>query len=167
MKLGTKFRSIIILSVLCLCAVICGTIFSARTSTRAISVGAVGNEDSSIEEMLTFSPFNGGTEYQVRVRDKQITKVKIPAIYNGYPVTEIADNAFANCTLLTKIDIPYTVKKVGNNAFANCKNLEKILGMPKVESIGNNAFAACVKLDNLILPSTITALLLLRMVNEK
>lgn len=41
-------------------------------------------------------------------------------------LTEIADNAFANCQSLTEVEIPESVTTIGNRAFANCVELDTI-----------------------------------------
>lgn len=80
------------------------------------------SESSSIEDVLLFSLYNNGTEYRVKARDKNITKIKIPATYKDLPVTEIADSGFANCKSLVKIEfegITDSITRIGNLAFSN------------------------------------------------
>ncbi len=155
MKQKTKWKIIVLLLMLCIVLLLSTFVLNNDFSATAVSADST---TSSIEDDLTFNLFKNGTECKVTARNRQITEVKIPETYNGIPVTEIADNAFTNCTNLQYVWIPYTVKRIGNNAFTNCRNLERINGMPKVESIGNNAFAMCLKLDNLILPNSINTL---------
>src|SRR5436190_11518352 len=49
--------------------------------------------------------------------------VVIPATINNWPVTSIADYAFADKTALTAVTIPATVASIGENAFLSCTNL--------------------------------------------
>jgi len=156
MKQRAKWQMLIVLFVLCVCMLL--GVFSLNNGFSSTNVFADESTSSSIEEYLTFSLFNNGTEYKVTARNKSITEIKIPYKYNDIPVTEISDNAFMGCSNLKEIWIPYTVKRIGNNAFANCRNLEIVNGMSRVENIGNNAFALCPKLNNLILPNTINSL---------
>lgn len=156
MKQRAKWQMLIVLFVLCVCMLL--GVFSLNNGFFSTNVFADESTSSSIEEYLTFSLFNNGTEYKVTARNKSITEIKIPYKYNDIPVTEISDNAFMGCSNLKEIWIPYTVKRIGNNAFANCRNLEIVNGMSRVENIGNNAFALCPKLNNLILPNTINSL---------
>lgn len=156
MKQRAKWQMLIVLFVLCVCMIL--GVFSLNNGFSSTNVFADESTSSSIEEYLTFSLFNNGTEYRVTARNKNVTNISIPTKYNGLPVTEIADNGFTNCSNLISVWIPYTITRIGNNAFANCRNLEQINGMAKVQYIGNNAFAMCTKLDNLILPNTITNL---------
>lgn len=149
--LTKKFLFVICLIVCLLFSAIAGIILFERKTVQDVSASAA-------ETDLNFTLYNNSTEYRVSALNKTLTKAQIPATYKGLPVTEVADNAFTNCTSLTYVFIPYTVTRIGNNAFANCQKLERITGMPKVTTIGNNAFAMCTRLDKLILPSTITAL---------
>ncbi len=51
-----------------------------------------------------------------------ISDVVIPREVQGYPVTAIADFAFAYCSDLENITIPYNVTSIGNSAFYGCDN---------------------------------------------
>ena len=55
-------------------------------------------------------------------------------------VTSIGDNAFENCTSLTKLEISNSVTNIGVYAFGGCTNLTSIEIPESVTSIGNNAF---------------------------
>ena len=49
-----------------------------------------------------------------------------PASSLTYPVVGIAENAFAGCSLITRIIIPETVASIGNAAFSGCTELEEV-----------------------------------------
>lgn len=53
-------------------------------------------------------------------------KFEIPKTINGYPVTEIEDKAFSNCTGLTSITIPDSIVRIGYNAFGECDGLTEV-----------------------------------------
>lgn len=53
--------------------------------------------DTATESSLRFTLYNNDTEYKVAAADRKLTEAKIPAYYNGLPVTEVADNAFMSC----------------------------------------------------------------------
>lgn len=55
-----------------------------------------------------------------------ITRVEIPAEYNGYPVTKIIYYAFSNCDYLQEVYIPDSVKNITLYAFAFCPELRKV-----------------------------------------
>lgn len=54
-------------------------------------------------------------------------KITIPAEYEGLPVTEIADGAFEECSLLGEVVIPENVIRIGTKAFYKCNLLEKVV----------------------------------------
>ena len=52
--------------------------------------------------------------------------VNIPRKYNGKEVTEIRDEAFADCKEVTSVVIPGSVKYIGDGVFNNCTKLSRI-----------------------------------------
>ena len=56
----------------------------------------------------------------------QQTDGKIPSSIAGYPVTEIAGGAYANCINMTEVVIPSTVKRVEREAFSGCTSVRSI-----------------------------------------
>lgn len=66
-----------------------------------------------------------------------------------YKITRIADNAFRDDTVITKVSIGANVKAVGNNAFDGCSNLKTTTVSKKLESIGDSAFAGCTSLTKI------------------
>ena len=72
-----------------------------------------------------------------------------------YRVTEISDNAFADCAVMTNLYIPPSVLRIGNRAFYNCIALEEIVLGDCVEEIGNSAFLNSIGLKTLYLGSKI------------
>lgn len=56
----------------------------------------------------------------------KIASVTIPSDIDGIPVTEIGENAFADCTLLEEIYVPDSVSVIGEFAFNNCTNLSYV-----------------------------------------
>lgn len=78
--------------------------------------------------------------------------------YNGYKykVTEIYDNAFAQCPELTSVTLPEGITTIGDGAFACCPNLKEINLPSTLERIGDACFAGCVKLQSITLPEKLT-----------
>ena len=62
-------------------------------------------------------------------------------------VTEIQDNAFANCKVLGTVVIPPSVKKIGAGAFSFC-NLKYLAIGHGIQDIAENAFSGNDKLEN-------------------
>ena len=73
-----------------------------------------------------------------------LTSVVIP---DG--VTTIGDWAFDKCTSLTSITIPYSVTTIGEYAFYNCTSLTSITIPYSVTSIGDSAFMGCTSLTEI------------------
>ena len=76
-------------------------------SGLAVSGSAAG------EDMLIINVYDG---FAVVAACRQYASgvIDIPSDYEGVPVTNISDGAFANCSAITAVNVPATVKKVGN-----------------------------------------------------
>ena len=73
-------------------------------------------------------------------------------------VLSVGNNAFSDCSALTKVTLPKRLERIGFSAFYNCHELEKIDIPDGVDSIGTNAFAGCRKLKEVNLPNTVTSI---------
>ena len=69
-------------------------------------------------------------------------RVTIPLSIEGYPVVEIADNAFRG-TSVVSVELPYSVTRIGWFSFAGCLSLAQVTLPASVESIGYGAFDGC------------------------
>ena len=58
-------------------------------------------------------------------------------------VTEIGNEAFANCSSLTSVTIPDSVTEIGEQAFYKCSSLTSITIPNSVTEIGDWAFGGC------------------------
>ncbi len=67
------------------------------------------------------------------------TEVVIPGAIEGYPVTHIADEAFAGTAVETVV-LPYGVQRIGWFAFAGCTRLRSVRLPPSLEAVGYGAF---------------------------
>jgi len=83
-----------------------------------------------------------------------VRAVTIPTNIEGLPVTEIANNAFANRNI-TSIVIPSSVTIIGDGAFSNCQQLNSITLHNDITSIGINAFRRTA-ITSINLPQKIT-----------
>lgn len=72
--------------------------------------------------------------------------IEIPAIIDGYPVTGIGDNAFADCDKITGILLLNNMVSIGDYAFQNCTALGNIKVADSVTDIGDYAFYNCTSL---------------------
>jgi hypothetical protein len=84
--------------------------------------------------------------------------VTIPDTINGVPVTNIGDDAFANCGSLTSVTIPNSLVRIGTGAFGGCGCLTSITIPNSVISIGDSAFVACTGLTNATIGSGATSI---------
>lgn len=71
-------------------------------------------------------------------------------------VTEIADNAFANCKKLERITIPDSIGKIGKNIFWGCESLEQVTFPEGTEKIPDGCFIGCSSLTEFEYPESVT-----------
>ena len=104
------------------------------------------------KEGYTYTIWNDGFEDVVTLvsvpTDLEEFNGTVTAVEDGVEspvqITEVADQAFANCTDLRWVTLPESVAKIGNQAFLSCTALEGILIDTKDSiEIGNEAFEGC------------------------
>ena len=84
--------------------------------------------------------------------------VTIPDEYKNKPVKEIAENAFANSTVLTGITIGKNVTSVGKKAFYKCSNLTEVVLGESVTAIAESTFEECRKLESVTIPASVESI---------
>ncbi len=89
----------------------------------------------------------GLTEY-----GKTLDSITIPSSIGKENITNIADNAFANCYNLVSVEIPSTVVSIGAFAFSKCNSLQSIEIPTSVTSISKFALYDCRNLRSITLP---------------
>ena len=135
MKKFTKILSLI------LCLVMMLSLLASCASNKEEGNNNKNSDDGAIQTLEgDFYDENG--LYYVAMADKTckvsvgratgLKKIVIPATYQGYTVTTIAQAGFANCEDLESITIPDTVETIESLAFQNCSKLLEI-------KLGNNA----------------------------
>lgn len=76
--------------------------------------------------------------------------VKLPSsldmVILGDGVSEIKDNAFAGCKMISAIVLPASLEKIGAFAFYECKDLVYVSRNTAAKSIGEYAFGYCTTL---------------------
>ncbi len=82
--------------------------------------------------------------------------VVIPDSINGFPVTAIANHAFASWPTLTSITIPDTVVDIDTSAFASCSGLTNVTLGNGVTNIGVWCFQFCSSLRNISIPNSVS-----------
>lgn len=108
-----------------------------------------GTQNSSpietTKETFTYELLSDSDSYAVTgLANTAVEKVVIPETYQGKAVTEIAEEAFKNCTGITEAVVPNSVTKIGKNAFRGCRSLEAIsipfVGASANASMGKSLF---------------------------
>ena len=72
-------------------------------------------------------------------------------------ITGISENAFRGNTSITGIEMSDFITEIPNNAFANCTSLEEF-SASSITSIGDNAFSNCSKLEACAIDDNVTHL---------
>ena len=113
--------------------------------TPPVHVG--GSEGNPIEYTLS----SDGQYYVASAGDATVINLFIPDSYNGLPVREIADFAFAGATSLAHVVISDSVEVIGESAFSGCSNLTGVSIPDRVSYVGDGAFAGCTSLGRIVL----------------
>ncbi|MCH5161618.1 MAG: InlB B-repeat-containing protein, partial [Clostridiales bacterium] len=82
-----------------------------------------------IEDVLKFNLLGDGKSYSVEQGSNisSVTKVRVPSMYNGLPVTTIEAAAFSACNKLVQIDIPESITLISSiNPFEGCTALTNV-----------------------------------------
>jgi len=74
--------------------------------------------------------------------------IHVPSTIEGYPVTTIADNAFAQNTNLVNVTFPDSVTSVGASVFLHCDSLTTLTFGTGLSNILTWAFAECPNLKS-------------------
>ena len=141
-------------------------IFSAAMAALMISVisavpvYAVDSLQQDSEELndgtFTYELVNG--TYTITKCDERAIVEEVPNFRNGFSVTAIANNAFANCTLISKLVIPDSIKTIGSSAFAGCTSLKEIELPNTIETLSNGIFMGCTQLDSVDIPDSVNTI---------
>lgn len=128
------------------------------------SVNKEGNDGYSIRCEVVVEPKYTSEEYfKFNASTGTITEytgpdseVIIPPTIGGVTVKAIGQDAFRNCTHVTKVELTESITKIDAYAFYGCSNLVNIKLHDGITYIGNYAFAYCLSLLKITLPSTLT-----------
>lgn len=119
------------------------TVLGEEAARRATSVKTVGEEGAFAYETVGFSATITG------LLDKNATEAVVPEKIGGRSVTKIGAAAFADCALLTKIELPQGVREIGSNAFAGCSALKTITLPASLETL-RATFDGCSALAEIV-----------------
>ena len=107
------------------------------------------------ETGLVFTLINNNTEYEVKDIGSALRDITVPDTYRGKPVTSIGEKAFQN-KRLTSVVLGKNITNIAAEAFSNCSYLESINIPDKVVNIGEKAFQSCRTLTSIVLPDGVT-----------
>ena len=121
--------------------------FANCTSLKGVTFGSV--------EVIDIGAFSGCTNLsRIDWGHRQQNCIKNSSI------TDILENAFANCTKLTELCLNYApnLKTIGNGAFSSCTRITSVTFPNSLISIGNSAFEDCSSLTSITIPTSITSI---------
>ena len=100
--------------------------------------------------VYTYEVLSDGT---IRITSCQTSDVNlvIPDTIDGYAVTEIGTNAFANQTSIQTVKFPANLKQIGVKAFANCTGLLEVTLPDTIQGAGQLCFSGCTALKKAVL----------------
>ena len=104
---------------------------------------------------LSVTYLGSSSEYINEYSGKVVIPETVMYNENTYRVTSIGDDAFADCTGLTSINIPNSVTSIGKDAFYGCSGLTSVVIGNSVTSIGVDAFADCTGLTSINIPNSV------------
>ena len=98
---------------------------------------------------------NGGTDLEENAfaNCEMLTRVVIAS-----NIREIKRSTFSGCRLLESITLPDNLEIIGVSAFSDCKSLTKVNIPNSVKSIGNAAFSGCYGLSKVQLPEELSSI---------
>ena len=155
-KVFLLFCSIILLAVLVSCQKDGAPSFDSQTENET-ETQDFSSENSEVDfsSMLEFELSEDGNSYIVSSgQNCTAENVIIPSEYNGKPVTEIGNDAFANMPIKSVV-FPDSIKVIGEWSFCGDNELESITIGQGVTIIGSTAFSECYSLKNVVIPDSV------------
>lgn len=129
----------------------------------AVSAGGMsawGYESVSVDNLYYYLNEIESAAYVTANPNKYAGHIVIPSSITydkkTYPVTRIWEEAFANCTELTEVDVPESVTYIERRAFRNCSKLTSFAIPSGVTSINYGTFENCTNLNTVSLPDGLT-----------
>jgi hypothetical protein len=126
-------------------------ILAATLCALSVSIMAMSDDEQSVEAADTVKAGDITISYAIDGGTVKITgyedgygNLVIPETIDGYPVDEVGDNAFRNCTAITRLTLPARDISYGDGAFYGCIGIEWIdihPGNPSIKSIDGAAFS--------------------------
>ena len=157
-KVFLLFCSIILLAVLVSCQKDGAPSFDFQTESETETETqnfSASDEEIDFSSMLEFELSEDGKSYIISSgQNCTAENVIIPAEYNGKPITEIGNDAFANMPIKSVV-FPDSIKVIGEWSFCGDNELESITIGQGVTIIGSTAFSECYSLKNVVIPDNV------------
>lgn len=140
----------------------CRLLKTVKLGKSVKTVEPLAFEGSSALEKIIVSEENTDLSSDgLIVMDKQLGKIEfVPKHIEGtlklpQNLTEVSDNAFSGCNLLTEVSFGENIVKIGKRAFSGCDKLQKINfgGLSKLKIIDGSAFYNCGSLKTVTFPT--------------
>jgi hypothetical protein len=113
--------AVIVLVMLILALALTHSYFKKRRKQRELEEKAELVET----EGLAYELAEDGKHYVVAgMGNCTATKIVFASTVNGLPVTEVKQNAFADCKAIKSVAMPSSIVKIGEGAFKGCKGLQ-------------------------------------------
>ncbi|MDE5570184.1 MAG: leucine-rich repeat domain-containing protein [Ruminococcus sp.] len=120
----------------------------------AFAESGLQNADEELTDgTFTYELING--TYTITKCETNAIFETIPELRNGYSVTAIADYALANCSMISKLEIPDTITSIGDSAFAGCTSLKEVKLSNRIDKISNGLFMGCSLLEEIDIPDSV------------
>lgn len=141
----------VIVLIILVCVVSC----LAKSKKEGVKEDITLQEEADFEVDFT-SDQQGVVIKGMADKEKELsaTKIIIPKTIEGFPVKEIAPEAFCSDYFET-VKLPPTIEKIGYLAFGNCDELQKIDLPSGLKTIQAEAFSHCNRLKEIEIPDTV------------
>ncbi|MBQ2661595.1 MAG: leucine-rich repeat protein [Clostridia bacterium] len=120
-------------------------------------IASYSNISSGTYGIFEYNVTDQGTISITGLTDGVTGAIEIPSAINGFPVTDIAANAFFGMTDLTAITMPSSIETIGMMAFSKCEKLTQMVIPDSVVSIGASTFAGCYALKEVVIGSSLSS----------
>ncbi len=117
------------------------------TSNTSSFLSSFEEDDNEYTNDEYFNFINLGRGYALSIKKiPSSNKVIIPSYYNSLPIIALSDNAFKDCSTLTKIILPDSIEYIGDNAFYNCSSLQTLILPNNLKYLSSEVFTSCSNL---------------------
>ena len=123
---------------------------------KRLVMNRVTQDTDSIYSDFTYTV--SGAEAAITGYTGSDATVSIPESIDGYTVTGIESNAFANCTTIKNITIPENVTTIGYDAFYGCERLNELTVNGDITDLGDSFWSISSNIKILNVGSAVTTL---------